>query len=122
MSHVHCVTPLTLVSTTRSGQVRHVGSWPSAQIVLLTARRVVSHCLRISGEQVAICTKTLPIEFQDVLQRLRGSSSTSGTGAACKIPAVGKTPSAAMVLASSEQREGAVDEALAKLICTNDLS
>ena len=47
MSHVHCVTPLTLVSTTQSGQVRHVGSWPSAQIVLLTARRVVSHCLMI---------------------------------------------------------------------------
>ena len=84
--------------------------------------RVVSHCLRISGEQVATCNKTLPVELSDVLQRLRGSSSSSPTGKASATKTVARTPSAATGLSSQATKTAVVDEALAKLICTYDLS
>ena len=42
-----------------------------------TPARVVNHCLRITGQQVNVCLKTPTVEQKDVLERLRGGSSST---------------------------------------------
>ena len=68
--------------------------------------RVISHCLRISGEQVCICKRTLPDDCKDVLIRLRNVSKQRATplSQAVKSTAIGKTPSVLGCLTSSEQK------------------
>ena len=83
--------------------------------------RVLSHCLRISGEQVNICTKTLPVELSDTLHRLRRQSQSPASKAG-QTAAAARTPSVASGFSSLENKTAGVDEALAKLICSNDLS
>ena len=83
--------------------------------------RIISHCLRISGEQVSTCLKAPTAERTDVLTLLRGSTSTA-LSSLVKSPAAGRTPSAAVCLSSAESKNASVDEAIAKRVCVNDLS
>ena len=85
--------------------------------------RVISHCLRITGEGVKVCSKQPSQRCRDVCHRARELKRT-GKSAAVKDQALARTPSINLpgVMSNFESLQGDVDQALAEWAVAHDIS
>ena len=82
---------------------------------------LVDHLLRNADGQGSVCSKAPTEEMIDVLSRLKRQM-PAALATAAKSPAAGSTSGIVTAFSKQDCHNAKVDTALAKFICTNDLS